>query len=67
VGRTEHRSGINKDEFEGAKNAFESLKSQWAEATAEAEKGDPVEATQKGKTAKGMGDAIKEQLKIKTA
>jgi chromosome segregation ATPase len=59
--------GINKDEFEGAKSAFESLKSQWAEATAEANKGDPVEATQKGKTAKGMGEAIKEQLKIKTA
>jgi HAMP domain-containing protein len=59
--------GINKDEFEGAKGAFESLKSQWAEATAEAAKGDPVEATQKGKTAKGMGEAIKEQLKIKTA
>jgi hypothetical protein len=59
--------GINKDEFEGAKSAFEALKSQWAEATAEASKGDPVEATQKGKTAKGMGEAIKDQLKIKTA
>ena len=59
--------GINKDEFEGAKSAFESLKAQWAEATAEASKGDAVEATQKGKTAKGMGEAIKEQLKIKTA
>jgi hypothetical protein len=59
--------GINKDEFEGAKSAFESLKSQWAEAIAEANKGDAVEATQKGKTAKGMGEAIKEQLKIKTA
>lgn len=59
--------GINKDEFEGAKSAFESLKSQWAEAMAEANEGDAVEATQKGKTAKGMGEAIKEQLKIKTA
>jgi hypothetical protein len=59
--------GINKDEFAGAKSAFESLKSQWAEAIAEADKGDAVEATQKGKTAKGMGEAIKEQLKIKTA
>jgi hypothetical protein len=59
--------GINKDEFEGAKSAFESLKSEWAEAVAQAKKGDPVEATQKGKTAKGMGEAIKEQLKIKTA
>jgi hypothetical protein len=59
--------GINKDEFEGAKGAFESLKAEWAEATAEAEKGDAVEATQKGKTAKGMADSIKDQLKIKTA
>jgi hypothetical protein len=59
--------GINKDEFEGAKGAFESLKAEWAAATAEAKKGDPVEATTKGKTAKGMAESIKDQLKIKTA
>lgn len=57
--------GINKDEFEGAKSAFESMKTTWADASAEAKKGDPVEATSKGKTAKGMGQSIAEQLKIK--
>jgi hypothetical protein len=57
--------GINKDEFEGAKSAFESMKETWKDATAQAEQGDPVEATTKGKTAKGMGEAIKDQLKIK--
>lgn len=57
--------GINKDEFEGAKSAFESMKSTWADASAEAEKGDAVEATAKAKSAKGMGREISDQLKIK--
>ena len=57
--------GINKDEFEGAKSAFESMKTTWADASAEARKGDAVEATSKGKTAKGMGESISDQLKIK--
>ena len=57
--------GIDKSEFEGAKSAFESMKSAWADAGAEAKKGDPVEATSKGKSAKGMGQQIIDQLKIK--
>jgi hypothetical protein len=57
--------GINKDEFEGAKSAFEAMKTTWADASAEARKGDAIEATSKGKTAKGMGESITEQLKIK--
>jgi HAMP domain-containing protein len=57
--------GINKDEFEGSKSAFESMKAQWQEATAEFEKGDAIEASAKAKTAKGMGDQIADQLKIK--
>jgi hypothetical protein len=57
--------GLNKDEFEGAKSAFESMKETWKDATAQAKQGDPVEATTKGKTAKGMGEAIYDQLKIK--
>lgn len=57
--------GLNKDEFEGAKSAFESMKETWKDATAQASQGDPVEATSKGKTAKGMGEAIYDQLKIK--
>jgi hypothetical protein len=57
--------GINKDEFEGSKSAFESMKSTWAEATSEASKGDVVEAANKGKSAKGMGQELMDQLKIK--
>jgi hypothetical protein len=59
--------GINKDEFEGAKSAFESMKTTWKDASSEADKGDAVEATLKGKTAKGMGDELIKQLKIKQA
>jgi hypothetical protein len=57
--------GINKDEFEGAKSAFESMKSTWADATTQAKSGDAVEATAKAKSAKGMGQEIIDQLKIK--
>lgn len=57
--------GINKDEFAGSKSAFESMKAQWNEATAEASKGDAIEANVKAKTAKGMGDQLYDQLKIK--
>jgi HAMP domain-containing protein len=57
--------GINKNEFEGAKSAFESMKETWKDATAQAKQGDAVEASQKGKTAKGMGEALYDQLKIK--
>ena len=59
--------GINKDEFEGSKAAFESMKTTWSDASDEAQKGDAVEATAKGKSAKGMGQQIIDQLKIKTA
>ena len=57
--------GIKKDEFEGSKSAFESMKTQWQEATADYNKGDAIEASAKAKTAKGMGDQIYDQLKIK--
>ena len=57
--------GINKDEFEGSKSAFESMKAQWNDATAEFKKGDAIEANSKAKTAKGMGDQLFDQLKIK--
>ncbi len=58
--------GTNKDEFEGSKSAFESMKAQWQEATAEAKNGDAIEANAKARTAKGMGEQIFDQLKIKT-
>lgn len=57
--------GINKEEFEGSKSAFESMKAQWNDATSEANKGDAIEANAKAKTAKGMGEQLYDQLKIK--
>jgi predicted nucleic acid-binding Zn-ribbon protein len=58
--------GLSKDEFEGAKAAFEAMKAQWAEATAEFKDGDAVEAASKGRTVKGMGDELVERLDVKT-
>jgi hypothetical protein len=57
--------GLSKDEFEGAKAAFEAMKAQWAEATAEFKDGDAVEAASKGRTVKGMGDELVERLDVK--
>jgi hypothetical protein len=59
--------GVSKDEFEGAKAGLESIKTAWADAKSEFDKGDAVEATSKGKTAKGMALEVKEKLKIKDA
>jgi hypothetical protein len=59
--------GLSKDEFEGAKSAFESMKTQWAEASAEYNKGDAIEATNKARTAKGMGQELVERLDIKAS
>jgi hypothetical protein len=57
--------GLSKDEFEGAKSAFESMKTQWAEASADFRKGDAVDATAKAKTVKGMGEELVERLDVK--
>ena len=57
--------GLSKDEFEGAKSAFESMKTQWAAANDEFKKGDAVEANTKARTVKGMGDELVERLDVK--
>jgi hypothetical protein len=59
--------GVSKDEFEGAKSGLESMKTMWADAKSEFNKGDAVEATSKAKTVKGMAQEVKEKLKIKDA
>ena len=59
--------GVSKDEFEGAKSGLESMKTMWADAKSEFNKGDTVEATNKAKTVKGMAQEVKEKLKIKDA
>jgi outer membrane murein-binding lipoprotein Lpp len=57
--------GVSKDEFEGAKTSLASMKSMWAEASDEFKSGKQVEAAQKAKTVKGMGEELRDQLKIK--
>jgi hypothetical protein len=57
--------GLSKDEFEGAKSAFEAMKASWADASAEFKKGDAEEANTKARTAKGMGEELVERLDVK--
>jgi hypothetical protein len=59
--------GVSKDEFEGAKAGLDSIKTAWADAKSEFDKGDAVAATSKAKTVKGMAIEVKEKLKIKDA
>lgn len=59
--------GIDKDEFAGAKAGLETMKAQWAEATNDFESGDKVDAAQKAKSVKGMGEEISQKLKIEKA
>jgi hypothetical protein len=59
--------GIGKDEFAGAKAGLETMKAQWAEAADEFKSGDKVDAAQKAKMVKGMGEEISEKLKIEKA
>jgi uncharacterized phage infection (PIP) family protein YhgE len=57
--------GVSQEEFEGAKLGLDSMKSKWAEASQEFKSGKQVEAAQKAKTVKFMGEEIREQLKMK--
>jgi hypothetical protein len=57
--------GVSKDEFEGAKTSLASMKSMWAEASDEFKSGKQVQAAEKAKTVKGMGEELRDQLKIK--
>jgi len=59
--------GLNKDEFAAAKADFEAMKANWTEANQEFSSGDQIEAVEKAKSAKGMNDDIRDQLKMKKA
>lgn len=59
--------GLNKDEFAEAKSDFESMKAQWTEASSEFKSGKQIQAVEKARTAKGMNEEIREQLKMKKA
>jgi len=57
--------GVSKEEFEGAKSGLDSMKSLWAEAKSEYNKGDASDAVGKAKTVKGMAQEVRERLGIK--
>jgi chromosome segregation ATPase len=57
--------GVSKAEFEGAKSGLDSMKSLWAEAKAEYNKGDAADAVGKAKTVKGMAQEVRANLGIK--
>jgi len=59
--------GLNKDEFAEAKSDFESMKTQWTEASNEYKSGKQVKAVEKARVAKEMNGEIREQLKMKKA
>ncbi len=53
---------VTKEELETAKTEFETLKATWAEATAAASAGNPVEATDKGRIVQAKAEELKNQL-----
>ena len=57
--------GVSKEEFEGAKSGLDSMKSLWAEAKSEYNKGDAGDAVGKAKTVKGMAQEVRANLGIK--
>ena len=59
--------GLNKDEFAEAKSDFEAMKAQWTEASNEYKSGKQIDAVEKAKSAKGMNEEIRDQLKMKKA
>jgi len=59
--------GLNKDEFAEAKSDFESMKTQWTQASSEFKSGKQIQAVEKARTAKDMNEEIREQLKMKKA
>jgi hypothetical protein len=56
--------GIKKEDFEGAKQTLGTMKSTWAEATAEFNSGKAESAADKGKSAKSLGDELYDKLEI---
>lgn len=59
--------GVSKDALESAKTTLATMKSLWAEASEEFKSGNPINATTKAKTVKGMGEELYDRLDIKKA
>lgn len=61
------RFRVSKEELATAKSDLEWMKSEWAEATANVEKGAQVEAAEQAKAVKAKGEEIRKQLGMKDA
>jgi uncharacterized phage infection (PIP) family protein YhgE len=59
--------GLNKDEFAEAKSDFETMKTQWNQASSDYQSGKQAQAVEKGRVAKEMNEDIRTQLKMKKA
>ena len=53
---------VTKEELETAKTELETMKATWAEATTAASAGNPVEATEKGRTVQAKANELKNTL-----
>jgi hypothetical protein len=58
---------VNKDAFEAAKAAFESMRYSWAEANAAFNAGKATEAADKGRMVKAKGEELQHQLAMPMA
>ncbi|HYH43250.1 MAG TPA: hypothetical protein VD867_14845, partial [Burkholderiales bacterium] len=58
---------VNKDTFEAAKSAFESMRASWAEANAAFNAGKATEAADKGRLVKAKGEELQQQLAMPMA
>jgi hypothetical protein len=58
---------VNKDTFEAAKTAFESMRASWAEANAAFNAGKATEAADKGRMVKAKGEELQQQLAMPMA
>lgn len=56
--------GVKKEDFEGAKATLANMKSAWQEAVEDSQSGRTVEAADKAKSAKSMGDSLFETLEV---
>jgi PBP1b-binding outer membrane lipoprotein LpoB len=59
--------GLTQEGVAGAKTALDSMKAMWAEANADARKGNTVAASSKAKTIQGIGEELYNQLSIDKA
>jgi hypothetical protein len=58
---------VSKEELESAKSGLEWMKTEWSEATAAANSGKPIAASEKAKAVKAKGEEVQKTLGMKEA